>query len=183
MTENVLRIEVNEKGTHAFYKEVVSATYQYQGLMKKPERKLRDSFKELKIYILICAALFAALAAMGFVWGFDGITIGGMIVTLAGLFFAALVLKNLSSMVKNFLADPKPSVLILDEAGVELNKEGAQVIRTAWDNVAFVRVFRESVCFFSKGVRGLVIAVNRGREEEVLDYLNSNDIKVRIIGR
>ena len=162
MAENVLRIEVNEKGTHAFYKEVVSATYQYQGLMKKPERKLRDSFKELKIYILICAALFAALAAMGFAWGFDGITIGGMIVTLA---------------------DPKPSVLILDEAGVELNKEGAQVIRTAWDNVAFVRVFRESVCFFSKGVRGLVIAVNRGREEEVLDYLNSNDIKVRIIGR
>ncbi len=183
MADNVLRIEVKEKGTRAFYKEVVSVTYQYLRLMKKPERKLRDSFKELTAYMVICAVLLALLAVMGFAWGFDGLTIIAMAVMLAGLIIGAILYSNLNDMVKKFLADPNPSILTLDEAGIELNKEGAQLIRLAWDNVAFVRVFQESVCFFAKGVRGLVIGVNRSREQEVLEYLSSNKINVRIIGR
>ena len=111
MADNVLRIEVKEKGTRAFYKEVVSVTYQYLRLMKKPERKLRDSFKELTVYIAICAVFLALLAVMGFAWGFDGLTIIAMAVMLAGLIIVPVV---------SFLTPaPDPAAVAFAFAGYE----------------------------------------------------------------
>ena len=119
MTEKVTRIEIKEKGTKEFYKEVVSVTNQYLGLIKKPDRKLRDSFGQLKGYIVLCAICFAVPLIMGI----------------------------------------------------------------AWDNVAFVREFNESVCFFSKSVQGLILAVSKTYRQQVFDHLRDNSVNVRIIER
>ena len=150
---------------------------------KKPDMKLRNQFRLLKLYIIICAVFLAALVLMGAFWGVDTMMIVGIVLMVIVIAFCWAFLKNMNLMVNRYLADQSMSILTLDDAGIELNKEGAQLIRLAWDNVAFVRVFQESVCFFAKGVRGLVIGVNRSREQEVLEYLSSNKINVRIIGR
>ena len=78
--------------------------------------------------------------------------------------------------------DTHLSILTLDEEGVELNKEASQLVRMAWNNVAFLRVFDESLCFFGKDARGIVIAVNRNHEKQILDYISDNGIDVKIIG-
>ena len=49
-----MKIEINEKGTPEFYKEVVCTTAQYARLVKNPEAKLVDSFKAIKTYIILC---------------------------------------------------------------------------------------------------------------------------------
>lgn len=182
MNDEVLRIEVTEKGTKAFYKEVVCITAQYLRLMKKPDRKFQDTFKMLKVYLAICAVLLVIVLAMGIAWGMD--TLSVVAIALMGLAVAlsGLQLHRLSSMADSLMNDPRTSIITLDQAGVELNKEGAQMFRMSWDEVSFVRVFDESVCFFSKGVRGMLIAVNRGREQQILAYIKENHIPVNVIG-
>ena len=39
-----MRININEKGSEAFYREVVNAAVQYRALMKQPDRKLKDYY-------------------------------------------------------------------------------------------------------------------------------------------
>ena len=39
-----MTIEIKEKGSEEFYREVVSVTTQYQRLIKKPDLKYRDLF-------------------------------------------------------------------------------------------------------------------------------------------
>lgn len=38
-----MTIEIKEKGTKEFYKEVVNVTSQYRQLLKKPEAKLKNN--------------------------------------------------------------------------------------------------------------------------------------------
>ena len=40
----LMRIEIKEKGTPEFYKEVVCVMAQYMLISKNPERKIKDSF-------------------------------------------------------------------------------------------------------------------------------------------
>ena len=64
-----MRIEIKEKGTPEFYKEVVDVSAQYLRLMKKPESKLKDTFKMLKGYIALCTVFLALVLITGFAWG------------------------------------------------------------------------------------------------------------------
>jgi hypothetical protein len=85
--------------------------------------------------------------------------------------------------VRGFLEDDKSSVVTLDEMGIEINKGDSQIVRLAWDNVAFVRAFRESVCFFSKDNSRIVLAVTKDHESEINKYLDDNSIDVIRIER
>lgn len=44
-----MRIEIKDKGTKEFYKEVVSVMAQYPQLIRKPQMKYRDAFKSYRI--------------------------------------------------------------------------------------------------------------------------------------
>ena len=87
----------------------------------------------------------------------------------------------MKKMVDGYIADDRPSVVTLDENGVEIEKTGSQAIRLAWDNVAFVRSFIESTCFFSKDLSGIVLSVNNDHKKEIMDYIKSNNIDVKVV--
>ena len=59
---------------------------------------------------------------------------------------------------------------------IEIKTKGT--VRLAWDNVAFVRKFDESVCFFSKETTRIVIGVTKEHEKELFDYMDTNSIDV-----
>ena len=44
--------------------------------------------------------------------------------------------------------------------------------------MAFVRKFEEAICFFSKEVTRIVIAVPAEHEQEIYDYMDDNSIDV-----
>lgn len=176
-----MKIEINEKGTPEFYKEVVCTTAQYARLVKNPEAKLIDSFKAIKTYIILCAVIFVLLIVMGIAWGMDLLTIVAIVMIGLALALSILQLTRLNKVVESMLNGPHDSIFTVDEEGVELEKVGSQLVRMSWNNVAFVRVFDESVCFFSKDVRGFVLALTKKYEKQVLDYIRENGINVRVI--
>ena len=176
-----MTIEIKEKGSKAFYKEVVNVLSQYRQLLYRPEDKLKDGFTR---YIFLAAAM-ALLCLMslygGISGGFNAMKI--LTVIFAGLAAVAtiVILVRMNKMVNAYIADDRPSVVTLDENGVEIEKTGSQAIRLAWDNVAFVRSFVESTCFFSKDMSGIVLCVNNDYRKEIMDYIKSNNIDVKVV--
>ncbi|MBQ6058759.1 MAG: hypothetical protein IJL39_01715 [Clostridia bacterium] len=176
-----MRIEIHETGSEAFYKETVNVLAQYRSLIKKPERKLQDYFKKLWAYAGISLFLLALLAVMYWYWGASVSTVAAMGLMVVNLVLCGAYLINLNRLLKEFMGDARISVLTLDESGVELSKDGTQVVRIPWDGIAFLRVFKESVCFLSRNLTGFVISVNLLHRDEILGYLKENDIGIRII--
>jgi hypothetical protein len=176
-----MRIDVTEKGSRQFYEEIVNAVCQYKALIRKPDRKLKNMFKEFQIYSIISIVMLAIMGAMALAWGLDAfgyVAMGLLAVAALGSICYLFVLKN---TVKKYLEDDRKSVITLDDNGVEINKQDSQIVRISWDNVAFVRIFDESVCFFSKDITGFIISVIRTHEEEILEYLRDYKPDVKLI--
>jgi|GEM_PF-1022365 len=177
-----MTIEINEKGSPEFYKETVNVVTQYRYLIKKPRRRLRDYFRQLLYAGLLCCALLALLAVLTAAAGPDALANAamGVMVFCAVLCFAFLF--NMKKLLRRMLADERPSVLTLDENGVELRKGSSQTVRIGWSNVAFVRVFKESVCFFSSDPSGFVISVTRRYDERIASFLRTARPDITLIG-
>ena len=176
-----MRLEIKEKGSKAFYQEAVNAASQYRFLLKKPQRKLADNFKLYQRYMILCAVLAALLLVMNIAWGWDALGIAAIVLLLFAVFFSGTMWKNLNKMLQNMMEDDRMSILTMDENGVELDKSGSQTVRMAWGSLAFVRVFDESICFFSKDGLGFVISVDRRYENEVLGYLKNEQPGVTVL--
>ena len=173
-----MTIEIREKGTEAFYREVVSVTAQYQRLIKKPDLKYHDLFKSYRILGLCMAALFGLQFWLGFLDGFDALRIIAMTVVTVAAFVVFLYDRMMRKLVKGYLEDERPSTVIMDDDGIEINKCDAQAVRLAWDNIAFVRKFKESICFFAKDNSRIVLAVTTEYEQEIMKYLEDNGIGI-----
>ena len=176
-----MTIEINEKGSRQFYKETVNVVTQYRQLLYRPEDKLKDNFKR---YIF----LTAAMVLICFMSLYGGITGSFNTTRILTVVFAAvasvttvIILLRMKKMVDGYMADDRPSVVTLDDNGVEIEKTGSQAVRLAWDNVAFVRSFVESTCFFSKDLSGIVLSVNNDHRKEIMDYIKDNNIDVKVV--
>ncbi|MBR3201653.1 MAG: hypothetical protein IKG17_10020 [Mogibacterium sp.] len=176
-----MTIEIKERGTKQFYKEVVNVLTQYRQLLYRPQDKLKDNFKRY-IFLTIAMLLICIMSVYG------GITVSFSATRIITAVFAgvaaaatAVILFRMYKMVDGFLADDRPSVVTIDENGVGIEKTGAQAVRLAWDNVAFVRSFVESTCFFSKDLSGIVLSVTNDYKREIMDYLKNSDINVTVI--
>lgn len=176
-----MTIEINEKGSRGFYKEVVNVLTQYRQLLYKPEDKLRNNFTRY-IFLAAAMAFLCFLSLYGGITGsFDVMKI--LTAVFAGVATVATLVNlfRMNKMVNGYIADDRPSVVTLDENGVEIEKTGSQAIRLAWDNVAFVRSFIESTCFFSKDLSGIVLSVTNDHRKEIMDYIKSNNVDVKVV--
>ena len=177
-----MEIEVREKGSEAFYTEVMNATYQYRELLKNPEKKLKNMYRQMLIYMIVCAIFAVLLTVMGILWGFDPLMIVATSMMVILLIFTIRYYYALVTLKNRLRDDQRTSVVRLDENGVELNKEDQQVVRIGWENVAFVRAFDESVCFFAKDVTGFVLSVKKEYRDGIFEYIRESQPQVRLIG-
>ncbi len=176
-----MTIEIKEKGTRRFYKEVVNVLTQYRQLLYKPQDKLRDNFAR---YIFLTAAmviLFLMNLYGGITRSFNATKILVVVFSAVAAVATVVVLFRMNKMVDSYMADDRPSVVTLDENGVEIEKAGSDAIRLAWDNVAFVRSFAESTCFFAKDLSGTVITVDNDYRKQIMEYIKSNNIDVQVV--
>ncbi len=179
-----LKIVVTEPGSEAFYRELVNIMAQYRQLLKKPERKLRDMFKSFRsnmIAMIVIAAIALLVCVLSFMW--QDLTASSIVLlamALALIFLYAYNLKNYNKAVKRFIDEHRVTTVTLDAQGIE-NKTDRQTVRLAWDNVAFVRVFKESVGFLSSNGAGMVMTIDRKYESTILDWMKANKPAVRIV--
>ena len=176
-----MTIEINEKGSREFYKETVNAVSQYNRLKKDPPRKLKDYFRSFRIYIILCSALLVINALMWIFWGTDQFTIAVAALMIICIVMSAAFLHGMNKLQNSMMSDDRTSVLTLDESGVELNKGDSQIIRSSWDNIVFVRVFSECICFFPKDRSGIVISVDRKYQDRIVPYIESLPSDVMIV--
>ena len=176
-----MTIEIKDKGTKAFYEEVVSFNHQYGSFMKNPRAKFMSSFKSFKIQFLSTVFLFACMTLVGRSDGFSPMAVCAMTASAMTAFIIAVSYYAMKKRVKMFLEDERTSTITLDDEGIEINKEDAQIIRLGWDNVAFVRTFKESTSFFAKDASGIVISVANKYKDQIMEYLNANNTRVQII--
>lgn len=173
-----MRIEIKDKGTKEFYKEVVSVMAQYPQLIRKPQMKYRDAFKSYRIMGLCMIVLFGIQLLLGFLDEFDALRITALAVVACAALVVLLYDRVMMKQVRGFLEDDRSSVVTLDEMGIEINKGDSQIVRLAWENIAFVRTFRESVCFFSGDNSRIILAVTKALESEINKYLDDNSIDI-----
>ena len=102
-----MTIEVKEKGSRQFYKEVVNIVTQYRQLLYRPEDKLRDNFTR---YILLTIAM-ALICAMSIYGGINSSFNAMKILTavFAGVAAAAtaVILVRMNKTVDDYLADDR----------------------------------------------------------------------------
>lgn len=176
-----MTITIKEKGSDAFYREVLGIYANYRYLLKNHRRKIKDPIKEYTLLLIIGAVAFALLLVCTFIFGvgiFEGIA-------LTGLFLASvlsvLLLIRLTKSKKAMLEDDRTATLTLDDKGVSLNKEDTQELRIGWDGILFVRVLKEGVFFIASEQTGAVISVIRKYENEILSWLKHERPDLEII--
>lgn len=176
-----MTIEIKKKGTRKFYKEVVNIVTQYRQLLYAPGEKLRDNFTRYTFLTLAMLLMFGMFLYGGLKGSFNTMGILAMVFAALAAIATIIYLFKMNNMVNAYLADDRPSVVTLDENGVEIAKTGAQSVRLAWENVAFVRSFSESTSFFSGDLSGIVLSVTNDCRKELLDYIKENNIDVKVI--
>jgi len=179
--EDSMTIEISEKGSEAFYKEVVNVVVQYRYILKNHNHKLGDYFKQYKILLTAGAVILGILVLMMVFWGTNTPDAVIAIALAIVLLFCALFYGNLNKMLKSMLQDNRTSVLTLDENGVELSKGNTQTVRIGWDNVACIRQYKESLNFVSADQTGFVISADKRYADSILAWLKENRPEAEVI--
>ena len=65
----MLKIEIKEKGSESFYREVVNFQAQYRFILRNPARKLKDYFKQFRTLLILGSVFLVALIFMSIFWG------------------------------------------------------------------------------------------------------------------
>ena len=172
-----MTIEINEKGSEAFYKETVNAAAQYRYLLKNRNYKLKDYFSQFRTLVIASLAVFAVNAALMILWGAETYQIAVSAALLIAALMSVVYLASLKKAYKTMMTNPRnsnKSVLTLDDDGVELKNESTQTVRIARGNIAVIRTFKESLCFIPAAGAGVIISVNKKYADEILGWVREN---------
>ena len=173
-------LEIKEKGTDAFYREVVNVVMQYRRILKNHGCKIKDCFKYYRNLLIACGIMLVLLCLSLIFLGADTPGIVLAVILLIEAIICGVYLRNLDRYYKTIREDRRTSVITFDENGVELNKSDAQVLRIAWSSVAVVRSLPESVDIISGEMMGAIISVNKDYREQILTWLKENQPQVEV---
>ena len=176
-----MTIEIKEKGSDKFYKEVINVISQYRPLLKKPRRKIKNQIRQFTVLIIACVFILLLDVVSVCLFGAGTGEKAVMFIMVFLIVLQAAFLFRLYKLKKTMLADPRTATLTLDENGVTLNKENTQELRVSWDGIRFVRVLREGVYFVTSEQTGVAISVSRNYENEILPWLRENRPETEII--
>ncbi|MBO4881647.1 MAG: hypothetical protein J5555_08175 [Firmicutes bacterium] len=174
-------IEVKEKGSDAFYKEVVNVVMQYRRILKNHAYKIKDCFKYYRVLLAVCAVAMVLLILSAVFLGPKTLDIVLIVLALFEIILCGVYLRSLDRYYKTIKNDPRTSVVTFDENGVELKKGDDQVLRIGWSNVAVVRSLPESVDILSADQTGMAIAITKDYREQILSWLKENQPQVEVI--
>ena len=175
-----MKIEIKEKGSASFYREVISVMASYRTILKNHQHKVKNYFRQYKILMILEAVMFLALLLMQIFWGGGTFEIIVMVALAVTLVLCGAQLMAMNRLLKSFLADERTSVLTLDDNGVELRKETSQVVRIGWENLAVIKVLQESLNFVSADQTGIVIGVDARYKDEILTWMKEKKPEVEV---
>ena len=178
----MLKIEIKEKGSESFYREVVNFQAQYRFILRNPARKLKDYFKQFRTLLILGSVFLVALIFMSIFWGASTLDYAIMAALAIAMAMCLAYLHMLGKALKTLMNDSRSSVLILDDSGVELNKEDSQIVKLAWSNISFIRLYANSLTFVSADQTGLIISIAKNYAGDIVSWMKDNQPNVSITG-
>ena len=175
-----MTIEINEPGSKAFYRETVNTAVQYRRILKNHNCKLKDYFKQFQTLLVIALTILAVNVVLIIAWGGNTTQTATSAALLVSALMCGAYLFSLNKSCRTMMENQRSSVLTLDESGVELAVADTQTVKIAWKSVAVVRVLRESLCFVPQSGAGVIIAVDRKHEPELLAWIRENRPEIEI---
>ena len=176
-----MTIEIKEKGSRQYYEEIANINSQYMQLLKNPGARLGNNFRLHTILAAVMPVFFILYIIFGIRGSFRPASILVLFIIGLSAYASFTYLRKTRKMVADSMADDRAETLTLDKKGVAVKKEGSDEVRLAWGNVAFVRVFRESTCFFAEDQSGLIIPVNNAYSDEILEFIHNSNQYVPVI--
>ncbi|MBE6019380.1 MAG: hypothetical protein E7230_03445 [Clostridiales bacterium] len=177
-----MTIEIKEKGSKQYYEEIANINSQYMQLLRNPRLKLGNTFRLHTILAAVMPVVFILYIVFAIKGGsFRPASVIVLFVIALSAYASFTYLRKTKKMVNDFLTNGADETLTLDKKGVALKREGSEEVRLRWGNVAFVRVFEESTCFFAEDKSGVVIPVNNAYRDEVLQFLRKSNLHIPII--
>ena len=177
-----MRLEINDAVREKFAEEVVNISIQFRSLLKKHDKKLRNMMKEYKILLTVLSVMLILYIVSMLTWMTpDGFGWALIVILSFGIIMYVIVIRNLNKTYWGIMDQKGGSVITLDENGAELNRQNAQILRMSWDNIAFVRVFSECLCFFSKQTNGMLILVDIKYADEITAWIRENHPETELI--
>lgn len=176
-----MKFEFREKGSENFYRECVNVLVQYRSLLKKPEGKLKDYFRLMRNYLIILGVFLIAIVVMNVMWEFDSLGFVAIAVLAIVMVLTGIYLRNMNRILRDMQDNFCPSVLTLDEKGVFLARENGENVSMLWENIAFVRGFRETVGFLVGNATGISLFTSIEHKDAIFGYIRENGIDVKIV--
>ena len=96
-------------------------------------------------------------------------------------FLGILSLFSMHSRLKTMLAQTGPCVVRFSPTEMEHTSPRGDKIIVQWANVKFIRIFKEMIAFFPNGPEGILIGIDAKYAPMILDYMNANNINIRVI--
>ncbi|MBR2731796.1 MAG: hypothetical protein IKD72_07410 [Clostridia bacterium] len=180
-----MRIEISAKEkagrSKRYYREFLVVSANYRRLIRQPSCRLRNPFREYLVLLIVGCLLLGLLGAVTGFADFDAPTVAALVLWGVIMLLCIFRLIRLFQLCAALAHDPKDAVLTLDAEGIELDRAGTQTMRLAWSGVAFVRVFRESICILPKERTSLLFAIDRKYEAQILNELKAQHPEILII--
>ena len=173
---------INEHSGEEFYRECVNVMMQYPGLLKEHGAKLSDLFTTQTTIFSASALIFVAVNVLGVMWGYRASVIAALLLLGFSVIRSLVSRKGLYDMLRSLMNEERAQTLSLDAEGITLKIEGAErAAKVPWENIAFVRVFDKSICFFADSSKHVVFTIDREYEDEILNWLDVEKPELELI--
>jgi len=176
-----MQIEITEKRSKDFYKESINVANQFKSLLKKPEGKVRDYYKDFSLYIIGGIVLLMLLLLVTLAYGFDWLMAVAFALSIVLIGFGAVYLANLMKILNSLYSNQTDTTFTMDKDGVGISITDEKDVKISWNKLYFARALKHSVAFVPKDYTTFVISVPVCYKSEVMEYIKENKPEIKFI--
>ena len=175
-----MKIEINEKGSDQYYNEIVNILSQGRRLIKRPGCRLGNQIRSFRVLLIIAVVLLLVRVAMMIAWRTD-ISDTVIVIPVFVIVFCISWIYHLNNLRKTLIADSQPTIITLDETGIEHNRNDARVVRIPWDKIIAVRIFDNCICFIPTEITGIFIMIDIKYSDQIAGWLKDYQPDIDVI--
>lgn len=173
-------IKITDNTSKDYLNEIINILMQIRKFQSRPRAKLLPIYQFSRIMIIIGTPFLILFLTLGIK---DRSTIFMMLSTLLAvcLLIMGIVLNSLGKLRKNIICDSGESALTIDSDGVEFRSLNRQTVRLDRSQIAYVRVFKHSVCFVPRNLTGFLINTDKSYADEIIQAVKAETPDIEII--
>lgn len=173
-------IKTIDNTSKEYLNEIINILIQIRKLQSKPHAKLKPIYQFCRIMMVIGTPFLILFLTFGIK---DQNTVFMMLSTILAVCLLTIgsALLSISKLRKHLISNSGESILTIDNDGVESKSPNGQVFRLAWNQIVYVRVFEQSICFVPRSLTGFLINTDKIYADKIIQAIETEENKIDII--